>query len=780
MKPAFTIAVRALVEHLLRSGDLHADFFGSVSAMEGVRAHQRIQRKRPPGYQAEVPVSFTAEHADFQLRVTGRIDGVLIQDSGAVIEEIKSTRRALEEMAQNPNPVHWGQVQCYAYMWAAQENASSVVARLTYVNPESGRTRELERMWDMAALETFFNDLLDRYMAWMAKQARWVKLRDRSIQQLEFPFDTYRTGQREMAVAVYRTIREEGHVLVQAATGIGKTLAALFPAIKALRERLAHRVVFLTARSTGRLAAESALGSFRAKGLRIKSVSLTAKDKICFYPQSACTPDECECARGYFDRINAALSEALTRDALTRDMIERIATDHCVCPFEFSLELVHWADCVVCDYNYAFAPGVMLQRLFEEESGRHTVLVDEAHNLVDRSREMFSAQLTKTPVLALRRLIKHEIPAIHSALGAINTWMAGMRRRCNEADQRLVEQELPVNLIGRLKDFLQATEKWLVLNERTSFRDALLDLFFDVMRFMRAAEIFDPHYTVIYDASSKELQVKLFCVDPSHQLRQAWQRCRSAILFSATLTPGGYFKSVLGCHEQATMLNLPSPFPPSNLAVFVADQISTLFRERENSCRAVSGVIADFVRQRMGHYMLYFPSYQYLRMVHQLFSQECAGIETVIQTPEMGEDERMAFLSRFKKEVSQTLVGFAVMGGIFGEGIDLKGERLTGAVIVGVGLPGICLERDLIRDYFKRTRNCGFEFAYQFPGINRVLQAAGRVIRSEKDLGMVLLIDHRYGHQRYRTLLPQHWQLQVIGDEAGFKQKIRSFWKGPS
>ncbi len=763
---------------MLRSGDLRTDFFGSISAIEGLRAHQQIQRKRPPCYQAEVPVSFAAAHADFQLCVTGRIDGVLIEDSRTVIEEIKSTRRALEEIAQNPNPVHWGQVQCYAYMWAAQEKVSSIVARLTYVSLENGQTRELERVWDMTALELFFNDLLDRYLAWMASQAHWIKLRDRSIQQLAFPFDSYRTGQRDMAVAVYRTIREKGQMLVQAATGIGKTVAALFPAIKALSEHLADKVVFLTARSTGRLAAESALRLLTGKGLRIKSVTLTAKDKICFYPQSDCAPEECVCARGYFDRINAALSDALTHDALTRDRIERIALDHTVCPFEFSLELVNWADCVICDYNYAFAPGVRLQHLFDEESGRHAVLVDEAHNLVDRSREMFSAQLAKESVLALRRLLKHEIPAIHRSLGAINTWMAGMRRRCNEADHWLVEEDLPVILIERLRDFLRAAEKWLALNARTSFRDALLDLFFDVLHFVRVTEIFDQGYTVTYQASSKDLQVKLFCIDPSHQLRLAWQRCRSAILFSATLTPGGYFQSVLGCHEQATMLNLPSPFPPSNLGVFVADQISTLFREREISSRAVTSAIANFVQQRVGHYMLYFPSYQYLRLVHDLFSQECAELETVIQTPEMDEDERMAFLSRFKKGVSQTLVGFAVMGGIFGEGIDLKGERLTGAVIVGVGLPGLSLERDLIRDYYNSTRKCGFEFAYQYPGINRVLQAAGRVIRSEKDQGVVLLIDQRYGHHRYRTLLPRHWKLQVIDDETGIQGEIRSFWKG--
>jgi DNA excision repair protein ERCC-2 len=777
LKPSCTVSVRSLVEHLLRSGDLHFDFFGSISAADGIRAHQQIQRSRPQGYQSEVVVRFTVEHADLQLCITGRIDGVLVEDGRAVIEEIKTTRRSPDELAQAPNPLHWGQAQCYAYMWAVREKVSSVVVRLTYMNLDSGKIHQLEQMWDRVALEAFFNDLVSRYMAWIASRVHWVLLRDRSIKKLAFPFDAYRTGQRDMAVAVYRNIREKGHLLVQAATGIGKTMGVLFPAIKALGDGLADKVVFLTARGTGRLAAESALGTLMAKGLRIKSVSLTAKDKICFNPEGVCGPDGCEWALGYYDRVNVALSDALGHDDLTRDRIERIARHHCVCPFEFSLELVTWTDCVVCDYNYAFAPGVMLQRLFGEEGGRHALLVDEAHNLVDRSREMFSAQLAKEPILAMRRLLKGHLPGIHGALGRINTWMAALRRRCDETDQGLVEEELPVVLIDRLKVFLRVAERWLALNVLTPFRDGLQDLFFEALRFVRVAEVFDRHYTVICQASSKGLRVKLFCVDPSHQLRMAWQRCRSAVLFSATLTPGGYFQSVLGCCEQATMLNLPSPFPSSNLAVFVADQIATLYRQRQDTCGAVTRTIVNLVRQRTGHYMLFFPSYEYLHMIYELFCDECAELATVIQAPEMDEEARMTFLSHFKKAASHTLVGFVVMGGIFGEAIDLKGDRLIGAVIVGVGLPGISLERDLIRDYYHRTRACGFEFAYQYPGINRVLQAAGRVIRTEKDQGTLLLIDRRYGQQRYRRLLPPHWRLRVVDNESGFQHQVRTFWE---
>jgi DNA excision repair protein ERCC-2 len=777
LKPSCTVSVRSLVEHLLRCGDLHFDFFGATSAVEGVRAHQQIQRSRPQGYQQEVAVRLVAEHDDFRLCVSGRIDGVFVEDGRPVIEEIKTTRQSLEQLSLSPNPIHWGQAQCYAYMWAVREQVESVIVRLTYMNLDNGKIHQMEQGWHISDLEAFFNDLATRYISWMANLAQWARLRDRSIKELTFPFDAYRTGQRDMAVAVYRTIREKGHLLVQAATGIGKTMGAIFPAVKALGDGLADKVVFLTARGTGRLAAESAMGILMAKGLRIKALTLTAKDKICFNPQGVCRPDDCEWARGFYDRINSTLLDALAHDNLSRGRIEQIARNHCVCPFEFSLELITYVDCVICDYNYAFAPGVMLQRLFGEESGSHAVLVDEAHNLVDRSREMFSAQLAKASVLAMRRLLKGRLPGIHGALGRINAWMAAQRRRCEEVGQELVEKELPVLLIDRLTAFLRAAERWLALNVRTPFRDSLQDLFFEALRFVRVAEAYDERYAVIYQASSRELRVKLFCVDPSYQLRMAWQHCQSAILFSATLTPAGYFQSVLGCHAQATKLNLPSPFPPSNLAVYVADQITTLYRQRQDTCRAVTRIIVSLVRQRIGHYMLFFPSYEYLHMIHESFCSECSELATIIQAPEMDEKARMTFLSNFQKAINGTLVGFAVMGGIFGEAIDLKGERLIGAVIVGVGLPGISVERDLIRGYYHRIRACGFEFAYQYPGINRVLQAAGRLIRTEEDQGTLLLIDCRYSQQRYRKLLPPHWRLQVIGDEFGFQRQVRTFWE---
>lgn len=775
-KPTFTISVRSLVEYVLRSGDLRHDFIGSVRAVEGIRAHQQIQGQRSTEYQSEVSVTHVVEHTDFELRVTGRIDGVLVQGSKVVVDEIKSTRRPLNEFEQAPNPIHWGQAQCYAYMWASQNKVQQVTVRLTYMNIDSGNIREIDRHMDLDALASFFDDLVGRYVAWISHLAWWAGVREASIARLEFPFDAYRQGQRQMAVAVYRNIRGGGHLFLQAATGIGKTMGALFPAVKALGERLVDKIVFLTARTTGRLAAESALEMLGRIGLRVRSVTVTAKDKICFYPDSACVPEECDCAKGHFDRINDALSAGLAQDVLTREIIEAVARDHRVCPFELSLELVNWADCVICDYNYAFAPGVLLQRLFGEEGGRHAVLVDEAHNLVDRSREMFSAQLAKRPILALRRLMKDTLPSVFRSLGRVNAWLATQRRHCREAGGAIIEETQDPALIERLRDFLRRSEKWLALNQRTDFRDHLLELYFEVSRFVKISDGFDPSYAVIYEAVGDDLRIKLFCIDPADQLRKAWQKCQSAVLFSATLTPVGYFQTLLGCRDDASALNLPSPFPPSNLAIFVADQITTLYHERESSIDAVIRTFLGLIGQRKGHYLFFFPSYQYMQMVHQAFILKCPDIAVIVQSVGMTEEQRVLFLDRFKERVTQTLIGFAVMGGIFGEGIDLQGECLTGAVIVGVGLPGISIEKNLIRDYFDNKNKHGFEFAYQYPGINRVLQAAGRVIRSDRDQGVVLLIDRRYRENRYRNLLPALWQLTRIGDGKRFEQKVQAFW----
>jgi len=776
LNPSFAISVRNLVELVLRSGDLSAEFRGSASAIEGIRAHQRIQRQRPAGYEAEVPVQVRVELAGVALDIGGRIDGVFPDAEPVVIEEIKSTLRSLKEIEAEPNEIHWAQAQCYAYMYARQEGLAEVDIQLTYLQLESERTLTLMRRFEVDALAIFFDDLVARYRQWVQWRFDWSRVRDRSLAALPFPYGAYRPGQRDMAVAVFRTIRDSGQLISQAATGIGKTMAVLYPTLKALGQGSTRKVIFLTARTTGRLAAQTALAELADAGMRLKWMCLTAKDKICFSPDSACSPDECPYAKGFFDRLNPAILAALDHDALERDTIEHLARDFQVCPFEFSLELVDWSDCIIADYNYAFDPTVRLKRLFEE-GGRHdTLLVDEAHNLVDRSRQMFSADLNKQAVLELRGALKQEQPRMYKALGRVNAWLAALRKRCQEAGGTRVDADPPQGLVDRVRAFLKMADRWLRLNEPKAYRDGLLQFYFDSSRFVRVAENYSKAYATVAEARGRDLRVRLFCIDPSDQLIECWRRCRAAVFFSATLTPVDYFQSVLGISPDAGRLDLVSPFPTAHLAVFAATGISTLYRRREISRSAVSRAIADMVLQREGHYLFFFPSYEYLSMIRETFCDSHPDVDVIVQSSDMDEASRERFLARFTDRVERTLVGFAVMGGIFGEGIDLKGECLTGAAIVGVGLPGIDTERELIKAYYDLNGRRGFEYAYQYPGINRVLQAAGRVIRSETDRGVVLLIDERYAQRRYRTLLPANWQVRTLADLSRFKTLLNDFW----
>ena len=776
MKKTLKIAVRDLVAHVLRAGDLSFDFLSSARPVDAIRIHQKIQQSRPANYSAEVAVSHLVETELFRLTIGGRVDGIYRDSDDALIEEIKTTTRSLDYFENHENPIHWGQVKAYAYIYALDQDLGALDAQLTYYQVDTGEIRNFKKHFRLTDLEAFFQDLVSNYLQWATTIFHWEVLRDESSRKIEFPFGDYRPGQREMAVGVYRTIKNNGQQLIQAATGIGKTMAAIFPAVKAIGEGLTTKIFYLTARTTGRFAVEYALEELRNAGLKLKSLTITAKDKTCFNPDRACNPEECEFARGHFDRIDGALGDMFGRDAFTRSAVEQVARDHQVCPFEFALELALWADCIICDYNYAFDPRVYLRRFFLEENGEYTFLIDEAHNLVDRSREMFSAEIHKQPLLDVRRTIRQDLPHIYKSLGKINSWMIKARKKCEESAAAHHEKEPPEDLFPLLRGFLRITERWLSRNLKTPFREELLDLFFAISGFIRVAEQYDDSYVTCYEKIKKDVKLKLFCLDPANQLGNALTRCQAAVFFSATMTPMNYFKNILGCDAAAAGLILPSPFPVENLKLFIYDRISTLYRQRDNTKEQVAQVIRSLVSQKTGNYLIFFPSYEYMMMVFDAFQAECPDGEVIIQAPGMSENEREEFLNRFGRENHQSLIGFAVMGGIFGEGIDLVGDRLSGAVVVGVGLPGISLEKELIREYFAVHHNTGFEYAYQYPGINRVFQAAGRVIRTEIDRGVVLLIDQRYGTHRYRSLLPAEWRPVKVQSGEQLTEALQEFW----
>lgn len=772
------ISVRNLIEFVLRSGDLDTRFMGSSRAVEGTKAHHKVQKSYGENYTPEVTLRYSVPYQDLTLTVEGRADGILQEEGRIIVDEIKSTTQSLDLIDEAYNHLHWGQAKCYAFIYGQEHGFTEIDVQLTYYQLDTEEVKCIRITYSLQALKQFFDDLIAQYFTWASFTHDWQIKRDASIQALSFPFEAYRKGQRDFAKAVYRTVVDGKKLFAQAPTGIGKTISTLFPTIKALGEGHTAKIFYLTAKTITRQVAEEAFLKMHAQGLLFKSVTLTAKDKICFLEEAACNPEQCEYARGHFDRVNAALRAILSHEhLLTREKIEYYAKEYHICPFEFSLDLTLWADAVVCDYNYAFDPRVYLKRFFAEEGGDYTFLVDEAHNLVDRAREMFSAQLYKRPFLDLKRIFQTKAPAIGKALQQLNKAMLIYKKYLEEENQP-IHKDNPKDLYPPLHKFLKEAEEWLTKNESQEGYEELLELYFSCHTFLRIAEFYDERYVTYIEKELKDIKVKLFCLDPSQLLRDALRRGRSAILFSATLTPLPYFREILGGDEEDKLLRLPSPFERKNLCLSIADRISTKYKDREDSYEQIADYIYFTTQQNQGNYFSFFPSYQYMDKVYQQFIEKYPKVKTLLQGTSMVEEEREQFLLQFQSDNQESLVGFAVLGGIFSEGIDLVGNRLVGAVVIGVGLPQICLERDIIMNYFQGKNHLGYEYAYMYPGMNKVLQAAGRVIRSERDRGIVLLIDDRFRHRRYQNLFPLEWSNpSFVRDLKELDSTLTSFWQ---
>jgi DNA excision repair protein ERCC-2 len=777
---AHLVSVRSLIEFVLAEGDLVSGGFQKRDrAQAGTQGHKRIQESRPEGYETEVEIAILVEDDELPMVVRGRIDGVYAVEVPLIIEEIKTTEQPLDLLEEGHNRLHWAQAMCYAAMYAQQENLNEITIHLTYTHLDTQEERTFERHYSVDELVTFFFKLVTPYKAWFKKMHACQARRDQSIQQLEFPYAGYRRGQRDMAVAVYRAIRDNDRLFAQAPTGVGKTIATLFPAVKAVGLGLAAKIFYLTAKTPGRLVAEDALADMRREGLYFRSVTLTAKEKICFQPSVNCDPEDCPYARNYFGKVKTALGEIDLHDAYTRPLIEEIARRHEICPFEFSLDLALWMDCIICDYNYAFDPRVYLRRFFDFSSDSYVFLIDEAHNLPDRARSMYSAEIDKKTVLAVRRALKGHLPGLVKKLNKINQFLLDQRKVCQaEEVQALVEQEPPDKLLKAVQEFSQAAEDWLVLNRPTEFRQELLDFYFDCSNYLRTAEYFDTYYVSYFARKGKaDLIAKLFCLDPAPILAKPLERSQSAIFFSATLLPLDYFQKLLTGDADHPKVTFRSPFPPENARLLIHNRISTKYAKRADSYASIASAIETICSAQVGNYLVFFPSYAYMTAVLELIQERLLEEQLLVQDRGMTESERETFLAQFSAGNQETLIGFAVMGGIFGEGIDLVGERLIGAVVVGVGIPQLGLERDLIKEYFDRHNRSGFAYAYQYPGFNRVLQATGRVIRTEVDRGIIVLIDERFTHARYRRLFPAQWRgFQVVQSDGEIKERLRRFW----
>lgn len=794
------ISVRGLVEFIERGGDIDNRRASSPenAMLEGGRIHRMIQKRMGSNYEAEVALRYVHDAGAFSIVLEGRADGILTEETGVTVDEIKGTYRELVRIKEAAS-LHLSQAKCYAYLYAKGKGLSEIRVRLTYCNMDTEEIKYFYESYSFEALEEWFLSLLSRYEKWAKMEFEWKKKRQESIHALTFPFP-YRKGQKELASQVYRTIYHGRKLFLEAPTGVGKTISTVFPAIKAVGEKRGEKIFYLTAKTIARTVADEAFRLLKEKGLQWKTVLLTAKDKICFQEETECNPENCSYAKGHYDRINEALFDILTHEVdYSREMVEAYAQKHKVCPFELCLDISLFSDSVICDYNYVFDPHAYLRRFFGEGvKGDYLFLIDEAHNLVDRGREMYSAFLRKEDFLSLRKVVKDVNIPLERRLSACNKELLSLKREC-EAYRILEAGIAPFTMAlnrlhASLEDFLEDTEG---KREYREIRKETLEFYFQVNHFLDIYERVDENY-VIYSQMEADgcFIVRLFCVNPSVNLEACMEKARSSILFSATLLPIHYYKGLLGGADTDYEVYAQSAFDNRKRGLYIGDGVTTRYTRRsEMEYYNIARYIYEVVKNRHGNYMIFFPSHLFLRKVYQAYLEhflEAEIQECILQTERMEEAEREGFLNRFRGnedcdlesvihmeveiEAEKSLLGFCVLGGIFSEGIDLTKDRLIGAIIVGTGIPQVCLEREIIKTYFDERGWNGFDYAYRYPGMNKVLQAAGRVIRTAEDVGIVTLLDERFLGSAYRRLFPREWEEpEVVGvDEIG--RRVERFW----
>lgn len=838
-------SVRNLVEFILRGGDIdnRSGRMITDAMMEGSKIHRKIQRSMGEDYQAEVPLALTIQAEEYMLVIEGRADGIAYgefpnqnsekeaytqdtfldrtdkSEEMVYIDEIKGVYRNVATM-EAPVYVHKAQAMCYAYIYALQNHLDQIGVQMTYCNLDTEDVKLFQEVFAWDTLADWFGNLIAEYRKWADWQIMWRRKRQESIQNLEFPYP-YREGQRKLVGDVYRTIRRGKNLFIQAPTGVGKTISTIFPAVKAVGEELADRIFYLTAKTITATVAKETFGLLREQGYQAKIIQLTAKEKLCLcgntaieqeaadqdnpypdFPQIKleCNPQNCPYAKGHFDRVNDAVFELLqASDLFTREEILAQARKHRVCPFELSLDVATWCDNILCDYNYVFDPNVYLKRFFQDSSKeKYLFLVDEAHNLVDRSREMYSATLYKEDILAVKKIMKPHNQAIARTLDKCNKAMLDFKRECENysvCESVGVLTFYLMRLVSQMEEFFEKPREF-------PDKKTVLDFYFELRNFVNIYDLVDENY-VIYDEMQEDgrFMIKLFCVDPSKNLQKCIDKSVSTIFFSATLLPINYYKRLLSTKEDNYAIYAQSTFDETQRLLAFGRDVSTKYTRRGPAeYEKIARYIRAAIRSKKGNYMVFFPSYKMMQDVYDVFvcvereSDTRSGVAVsdesniaeesleesltiIMQHSNMNEAEREEFLQAFEQEDGGTLVAFCVMGGIFGEGIDLKNDRLIGAVIVGTGLPQISNEREILKQYYDKQGLSGFDYAFRYPGINKVLQAAGRVIRTQEDRGIIVLLDERFLQSDYNALYPREWKNRIVGNVETVDAEICKFWE---
>jgi DNA excision repair protein ERCC-2 len=755
------VAVRDLVAFCHRSGDIDHRFTASPTGEQGIEGHRRLYRRRPATYRSEYPVSCRQRFGDLELLLVGRADGY--DPVAGLVEEIKTCRVPAAAIPEQVSRRHLAQARLYGALIAREAQLDELCVRLTWFNIDSGAEQALEQHYRAPELEQFLQQTLQRFAHWMERLAARRRARDLSVAQLPFPYGAFRAGQRGIAERVYKCIDQGGQLMIEAPTGLGKTAAVLFPALKALANGKHDRLLFITAKTVGRRAAENALRDFAAAGLSAPALTLTARERVCLAPGRACSGEDCPYARGYYDRLPAAMDRAIDSPLLGRAEIEAIAREFEVCPYQLSLDLLPWSDVVIADIHYLYSLGGVLSGMARQDGGRWTALVDEAHNLPPRARSLYGARLAKRDLMAVKRTAPG---GLKPALDRLNRALLALQRDDWSEPDFDSRDQLPGEFIGALRSFAAAVGEQLaqepVLLAR---RPPLADFYFQVLQLLRVADQWGAEYRFeLHRGEGRQgLEVALNCLDPGRLLAERQSYLHSVTAFSATLSPPAWVRASLGFSETAVYRREESPFASDQLQVYLATGIDTRYRHRQDSLPALASLVRQWLERETGNCIVYFPSYSYLQAcLRELDRIGPAGPERTrwVQERLHGDEGRAGLLQLLEER--RDVAAFCILGGVFGEGIDLPGRRLSSVVVVGVGLPQVNRETEQLRRYYESTLGAGFEYAYLYPGLQKVDQALGRVVRRPEDRGKALLIDRRYGQPGYRALLPPWWSYRVL------------------
>ena len=767
------IGVRDLAYFIHQSGDLTTEFFSNHDMLLGSRAHDYLQSQYGPNDKAEYYIKREISYLGKTYILDGYIDGILNEDEKIIIEEIKSTTKELDEITIDYHKEHLAQAKIYAYLYALENNMDVINIRLTYISVVDYDLKSFDMIAKFDDLEDFTLDTLEQYISWLNMLKTNQNDKIETLETIKFPFDSERPGQRKLMKATYKALTDDEILYCIAPTGIGKTMATMFSALKTLKEN--DKLFYLTAKGSGKNAPLDAIKILSNKGLKIKAIDITAKKKICNAKMGHCNPDECPFTKGYFEKLNQATREIFDKyDIFSEDVILEITNKYQMCAFEFSLYLSYFCDIVIADYNYAFDPSARLIRYFEDDSYKPKVLVDEAHNLVDRSKDMYSAIINEIDIRTLRAKLNGYKPSIRNDCNKALEILDSYREYLTDKTT-IIETSMNHDLNVILRNIFQKCDQIFEENKKIKDKDLALESYFKIMDFLNISEIYSETHRMIIKLTDDKISINYFCLDASKFILETIkQSIHGIVFFSATLYPIDYHANLITSGE-GKYLELESPFDSNNLDIIINNKISTKYKNRIDSIDSIIETIEILTESKEGNYIIFFPSYAYMNMVIDQIIEP--SYEMIIQKNNLSEQEKNDIINKFKTSTN-TKVGFFVMGGVFSEGIDYIGDALSGVIIVGVGLPLICDENNLLKDYYELTYQNGFNYAYTYPGFNKVIQAVGRVIRDYNDRGVAILMDERFNYSEYQLLMPHHWQNRKnISNMYQLKKELKEFNK---